>query len=945
MLTSSRVAILLVKLFSLPVLLEASDPAAPPEVTGTPAPTSVNAAPAAGESRTTEVAVPHKPDLAVEKYWQAVKLLRSTKAADLAAGRAALQTASDLEFTHAQVLLANCLLAGSYGFTKDARKGANLFHLAAERGNAFAIVSLGQCLYTGTGVRKDLDKATAWLTAAVAPAADYSRPLPPPEFFATDRANKTSDNGGVAGELERDPVGESRATAHFMLGQISDLQKKPAEAQTHYVAAAGAGPNGRDGIYLAALQAALNYAFGNGVPRDLTKAHEMLSQSRKLVGRMNVSLIHNYTALKIVDEFATADLEESVDKAGDAYETELQLKIASTFADRKSKEYNLAEAVKWYAVAAESGQAWAMFSLGLIYSQSDSGLFDPAKAFYWFEKVGGGESPKLYLGTANLALCYQNGFGTAKDSEKAAALFQKYRNQDIVCYLGTLGQYSDHSVNFEQGLALNVTWAKDKNDAHAQYLLGVRYLYSYGVKFDFDEASRWLKLAAKANHAAALCELGLLYEQNGAAFGTTAWREAQKAATDCYRRASELGNVDALTNYANMLSSGRGTARDQAKAEEMLLKCLQLDPNHARAHCNLAVIYSDRLDVTLSDGSQPDAGAAEAGKWRAAMLQHYDASIRLKFPYAARNLGELYFNGKLVEKDFQRAYSYFEMAAEWGLKGMQAKLGHMHEFGQGTPVTYAEAAYHYRLAALEGDENALRRLADFYVAGKGVARDLDRAIFWISILAHKGDTQMDVRLGDLYIQNQNYEMARTLFLTLTNSDSFNFRGIANQRLSILYANGWGVVQDQKKARKYREKALRDDNLPAQHDTAMVLIAEGKKGEGIALLEKAARRGLPNSNYELGRRCLSGDGVAKDLVRGLALLKEAAAHGQVDAEVVLATLTLENAPGALDLESAIHLASAAAASGHERAAELREKLEQRRQKNLAAPDDTAKARSS
>ena len=51
---------------------------------------------------------------------------------------------------------------------------------------AFAKVSLGQCLFTGTGARKDVAKATEWLTAALAPGADFSRPTPPPDFFAAD---------------------------------------------------------------------------------------------------------------------------------------------------------------------------------------------------------------------------------------------------------------------------------------------------------------------------------------------------------------------------------------------------------------------------------------------------------------------------------------------------------------------------------------------------------------------------------------------------------------------------------------------------------------------------------------------------------------------------------------------------------------------------------------
>ncbi len=68
------------------------------------------------------------------KYWEAMRLLAVKDPASMAAGRSALQTSADLEFSHAQILLGNCYLAGTYGFIKDPPKGASYFRLAAEAG-------------------------------------------------------------------------------------------------------------------------------------------------------------------------------------------------------------------------------------------------------------------------------------------------------------------------------------------------------------------------------------------------------------------------------------------------------------------------------------------------------------------------------------------------------------------------------------------------------------------------------------------------------------------------------------------------------------------------------------------------------------------------------------------------------------------------------------------
>ena len=98
--------------------------------------------------------------------------MQSKRADERAAGLAALKVSSDLEFTHAQVLLGNCYLTGFNGMKKDPRKAANLFRLAAERGNAFGMVSLGVCYFMGEGVSKDEGKSMKWLNAALAPDAD-----------------------------------------------------------------------------------------------------------------------------------------------------------------------------------------------------------------------------------------------------------------------------------------------------------------------------------------------------------------------------------------------------------------------------------------------------------------------------------------------------------------------------------------------------------------------------------------------------------------------------------------------------------------------------------------------------------------------------------------------------------------------------------------------------
>lgn len=878
------------------------------------------------------------PRQAPELFWRAIRLLDSRRPDEKAAGRAALQAAADLEFTHAQMLLGDCLVSGSHGFTKDLHRGANLFRLAAERGNGFAEVSYGQCLFNGTGTHRDPAKAEHWLTAALSPAADYSRPKPPDSF-----ATPVPDGDALADEIVQDPVNDSLGTAHYLLAQLYTQQRKIALAHDHLVAAASLGSGGRDGVYLAALQAATDFAFGIGTTRDLQKANAMLAQSRRLASRMAIGLVHNYVALKFVDTFAVEDLEEDLTQEAEELEGGLELKIASSFADKQAKEYNPGEAAQWYQIAADSGQTWAMLSLAFLYDGNELGKPEPEKAFFWIQKVGGGDKPRHILGVANLAICYQNGIGTAPNSTAAAELFKKYRDHDIVCYLGDVGQCPPSLVNYEDETALIFKWAKEKQDVHAAYLLALRYLGGNGVKQDFNEGVRWLRKSAGRGDAAALLELGSLYETHGVDLGCRSEAEAAKNAVDFWTKAAESNSSVAYCKLGLAASYGRGMAWDHEKATEFFERCLQLDPTNASAHNGIGWIIRGELGLShmpryhreTSGGKtvmvfQPHGPPVpDAAVKTQLMLAHFTTATELGHPVAPFYLGEIFREGILCPKDLRKAFGFYETAAERGNSDAQFFLGEMLKNGEGVPVSYSEAAYHYRIAALDGNEQALRNLVDFYVAGKGVSRDLDRAIFWISILIQKGNPGLVSRLGDLFMQSQNYEMAKTLFSRLEDSPFDQERAIAFQRLSVLYANGWGVKADQRTARKYREKALALNNLPALHDTAEALLREGKKAAAVAMLEQAAARDYAASKYELGRMFIEGDGVTKDTSRGFKLLTESALDDDGPAAVLLAHLTLAHTPGAPDLDLVIKVTRAAEAKGVSDARALADQLEDER----------------
>ncbi|MBK9990010.1 MAG: sel1 repeat family protein [Verrucomicrobia bacterium] len=880
------------------------------------------------------VAAPSKSDLGAEKFWQALILLEDKNSTDLVKGRELLQTAADLEYPHAQTLLAECLMAGQYGFTKDQRKAANYYRLAAERGNAFAKVSLGQCFYSGTGVRKDRVKTAEWLTAALDEKADYSRPTPPPEYLDA-MAKQAKNKADVAGELDRDPIGDCKASSHYLLGLIASTDKKKELAQSHFVEAANAGVDGRSGIYPAAVQAALNYAFGQGTPRNMSKANEMLDVSRKLTVRSGVRMIHNYVTLKVVDDFAMGDMEDSLTEAGEKFQTTTQFEIANVFTDKSSKDYNPAEAVKWYELSAESGNVWAMLKLALLYSDNSLGKPDLEKAFSWFSRTGEGKKPKHFLGVANLAICHFNGLGTSKDPEKANALFKKFKDDDFICYLGTIGQCPTAIVTWEQRLKLIETWAKSKKDPQAQYFMGERYLAGWDNKRDIDVAIRWLKKAAAAGHGGAWGVLGSLHQGVPGAFGENAW-EGKKSALECFKKGSEAGNAAAMANYASLLPDKTPDGDFNVEVERLYIRSLEINPDNLQANNNLGVLYEQRALDSRNENAQRD---------KAKMFEYYEAATRQEFALAARNLAFIYINGRLADQDLRKAYRYLEQAAEWGMPEMHFTLGKIHEHGQGVPITYSEAAYHYRLAALEGHIPSLRCLIDLYVTGKTGAVDFDRAMFWLDRLVKSGDMNALTMIVDIMLQKKEYTSAIKLLRLLEENGNYSQVGFAYERLSRCYENGLGVKINKSKAKKYYESALENNNGDALCRLGMQQLAEGKTQEGVANFEQASQYSA-NACFYLGQLYFEGKHVENDRAKALKLIRDAASHNHSEALYFLAAAAFNKIPGAPSIEDAIRLATQAEVGGLEKAKALREKLEHRLNKgNETASEEAARARSS
>ena len=134
--------------------------------------------------------------------------------------------------------------------------------------------------------------------------------------------------------------------------------------------------------------------------------------------------------------------------------------------------------------------------------------------------------------------------------------------------------------------ALNTfyTLAK-KDDAKAQYNVGLIYANGKGVQKDLAKAKKWYEKAAKQGNGPAQYNLAKLYHTAGE---TDA--HGYEKARYWYEKAVEAGIMQAYNNLASLYMEGKGVKQDQKKAFELFQKAASMGDNSAQV--NVAVLYA-----------------------------------------------------------------------------------------------------------------------------------------------------------------------------------------------------------------------------------------------------------------------------------------------------------------------------------------------------------------
>ncbi|KAI9199364.1 uncharacterized protein BJ171DRAFT_601941 [Polychytrium aggregatum] len=147
-----------------------------------------------------------------------------------------------------------------------------------------------------------------------------------------------------------------------------------------------------------------------------------------------------------------------------------------------------------------------------------------------------------------MALCLTCGFGTLKDQEKAASIFEQLANEghsDSQYWIGSFYYDQGVSKSCEKGFEW-YSKSADQGHSYGQYMVGCCYFYGNGVTQDYAKAAEWYRESAEQGNRYGQYHLGDCYK-NG--HGVP---EDIETAAFWYRRSADQGWQDAI-NQLKML--------------------------------------------------------------------------------------------------------------------------------------------------------------------------------------------------------------------------------------------------------------------------------------------------------------------------------------------------------------------------------------------------------
>ncbi|MCW2275735.1 hypothetical protein GJ654_12970 [Rhodoblastus acidophilus] len=412
------------------------------------------------------------------------------------------------------------------------------------------------------------------------------------------------------------------------------------------------------------------------------------------------------------DHAAGADWYE---KAADQGHRTAQLAMATIYRDGVGRDADPERFAHYMGLAAESGDAFAQFEFAVMLQRGQGVEADLSRAETFLRK-----SAKRDYRPAIIALADYYSQGGAVEPDWREAARWRLRAAELGD-LNAMFLYARHAANglgVPPNLEEAARWflkAAEQGHETAAYNLAVCYQHGKGVGQDLKEALRWCEFAAEKGLRDAKVKLAELHLA-----GAGGTRDAPRA-VELLKEASDAGDGHAKTQLAMIYLEGRDVFKDSRKAEQLLQDAA--GSGYVAASLQLGHLYAGHYDPARA---QPEDAlghylvAAQAGN---AIAQHLVANQLLSrndpeaakegvrwlhraadagFPPAMFQMGVIFCQGQVVEKNLSEGVRWYERAAQQGHTVALYNLGVMVAKGLGVEADVEKGAEMMRRAEAEG---------------------------------------------------------------------------------------------------------------------------------------------------------------------------------------------------------------------------------------------------
>uniref|UniRef100_A0A8D0TJG8 Fibronectin type-II domain-containing protein n=1 Tax=Sus scrofa TaxID=9823 RepID=A0A8D0TJG8_PIG len=261
---------------------------------------------------------------------------------------------------------------------------------------------------------------------------------------------------------------------------------------------------------------------------------------------------------------------------------------------------------------------------------------------------------------------------------------------------------------------------RQMQEAEMMYQTGMKILNGSNKKSQKREAYRYLQKAAGMNHTKALERVSYAL-----LFGDYLSQNIQ-AAKGMFEKLTEEGSPKGQTALGFLYASGLGVNSSQAKA--LVYYTFGALGGNLIAH--MVLVGLGQLHLHGGRGVEQNHQRA---------FDYFNLAANAGNSHAMAFLGKMYSEGSdIVPQSNETALHYFKKAADMGNPVGQSGLGMAYLYGRGVQVNYDLALKYFQKAAEQGWVDGQLQLGSMYYNGIGVKRDYKQALKYFNLASQGG---------------------------------------------------------------------------------------------------------------------------------------------------------------------------------------------------------------